>query len=158
MENCCLNSPGSHSPRSKELLTQKKDAASLQNFLGCVLCRALQSPDSDILTSDDNFVALLDKFPVNPGHTLIAPRRHVSSIFDLTASEWIDLQRPLLTLKAVLDDRFHPAGYNLGINDGQAAGQTIFHLHLHVIPRYVGDVLEPRGGIRNFKMPLVPYP
>lgn len=159
MKDYCLNSPGSHSPRSKELLTQKKDAASLaQNFLGCVLCRVLQSPDSDILMSDDTFVALLDKFPVNPGHTLIAPRRHVSNVFDLTASEWIDLQRTLLTLKAVLDDRFHPAGYNLGINDGQAAGQTIFHLHLHVIPRYVGDVLEPRGGIRNFKTPLVPYP
>ena len=159
MKDYGLNSRTSHSPRSRELLTQKKDAGALaQNFLGCVLCRALQSPDSDILTSDDTFVALLDKFPVNPGHTLIAPRRHVSSAFDLTASEWIDLQRTLLTLKAVLDDRFHPAGYNLGINDGQSAGQTIFHLHVHVIPRFVGDVLEPRGGIRNFKKPLVPYP
>ncbi len=141
------------------MLTQKEDAASLaQTFLGCVLCRVLQSPDSEILTSDNTFVALLDKFPVNPGHTLIAPRRHVSSVFELTVSEWIDLHRMLLTVKVVLDDRFHPAGYNLGVNDGQAAGQTIFHLHLHVIPRYVGDVLEPRGGIRNLKMPLVPYP
>jgi diadenosine tetraphosphate (Ap4A) HIT family hydrolase len=144
---------------AKKLLAQKKNAASLtQTFLGCVLCRVLQSPDSETLMSDDTFVALLDKFPVNPGHSLIAPRRHVSSVFDLTAAEWVDLQGKLLTLKAVLDDRFHPAGYNLGVNDGQAAGQTIFHLHLHVIPRYVGDVLEPRGGIRNFKMPLVPYP
>jgi diadenosine tetraphosphate (Ap4A) HIT family hydrolase len=159
MKDYLQNSQGSHSPRSRELLTQKKDAASLgQNFSGCVLCGALHSPDSDILISDDAFVALLDKFPVNLGHTLIAPRRHVSSVFDLTASEWIDLQRTLLTLKAVLDDRFHAAGYNLGINDGETAGQTIFHLHLHVIPRYVGDVSEPRGGIRNFKKPLVPYP
>ena len=138
---------------------QNRDAASLaQNFLDCVLCRVLQGRDADILISHDTFVALLDKFPVNRGHTLITPRRHVSSVFDLTASEWIDLQRTLHALKVILDDRFHPAGYNLGINDGQAAGQTIFHLHLHLIPRYVGDVLEPRGGIRNFKLPLVPYP
>jgi diadenosine tetraphosphate (Ap4A) HIT family hydrolase len=159
MKDYRLNSLGGHSPRSQELSTQKKDAASLaQNFSGCVLCGVLQSSNSDILTSDDTFVAVLDKFPVNPGHTLIFPRRHVSGVFDLTASEWINLQRTLLTLKTVLDDRFHPAGYNLGINHGQAAGQTIFHLHLHVIPRYAGDVLEPRGGIRNFKKPLVPYP
>jgi diadenosine tetraphosphate (Ap4A) HIT family hydrolase len=140
------------------LLSHKNDRALAQNIPDCILCRSLRNSDTDILTSDGTFVALIDKFPVNPGHTLVVPRRHVSSVFDLTAAEWIDLQRTLLTLKAALDDRFHPAGYNLGINDGQAAGQTIFHFHLHVIPRYVGDVSQPQGGIRNFKTPLVPYP
>jgi diadenosine tetraphosphate (Ap4A) HIT family hydrolase len=92
--------------------------------------------------------AISDGFPVTLGHTLIISRRHVPSYFDLTAVECSDLWSLLDMVKAFLTERFNPDGYNVGFNDGPAAGQTIAHMHLHVIPRRVGDVDDPRGGIR----------
>ena len=92
--------------------------------------------------------ALRDAYPVSPGHTLIVPWRHVASFFELTSEEqsaMLDLAR---RQKAVLDVEFAPTGYNLGINDGAAAGQTVAHVHLHLIPRYPGDSPDPRGGVR----------
>ena len=92
--------------------------------------------------------ALRDAYPVSPGHTLLVPRRHVASFFELTAEEqsaMLDLAR---RQKAALDAEFAPTGYNLGINDGEAAGQTVAHVHLHLIPRYPGDSPDPRGGVR----------
>ena len=89
-----------------------------------------------------------DGYPVSKGHTLIIPRRHVRSLFECTTEE----RQALLTLldqaKAGLDAEFHPDGYNVGINDGEAAGQTVMHLRIHLIPRYRGDKNDPRGGVR----------
>ncbi len=92
--------------------------------------------------------AIRDGFPVSRGHTLIVPRRHVLSCFDLTVEEQIDLLKLANDCKAGLDAEFAPAGYNLGFNDGAAAGQTVMHAHLHLIPRYENDVPDPRGGLR----------
>ena len=89
-----------------------------------------------------------DAFPVSRGHTLIVPKRHVASFFDITSAERGDLLHVLLQARESLDREFAPAGYNIGINDGTAAGQTVPHLHVHLIPRYAGDREDPRGGVR----------
>jgi diadenosine tetraphosphate (Ap4A) HIT family hydrolase len=93
-------------------------------------------------------VAFRDAFPVSPGHTLIVPRRHVASFFALDAAEQADLLALLNAVVAELDGEFAPDGYNIGLNEGEAAGQTVKHIHLHVIPRRTGDAADPRGGIR----------
>jgi diadenosine tetraphosphate (Ap4A) HIT family hydrolase len=93
-------------------------------------------------------VAILDGYPVSPGHALILPRRHVADLFALTDQEQLALWSLLPPVKRLLDDRYHPAAYNIGVNVGQAAGQTVAHVHVHVIPRYDGDVADPRGGVR----------
>jgi diadenosine tetraphosphate (Ap4A) HIT family hydrolase len=92
--------------------------------------------------------AIRDGFPVSPGHTLLIPRRHVASFFEVTDVERTDLMSLLAAARDDLDREFHPAGYNIGINDGAAAGQTVPHLHIHLIPRYEGDRGDPRGGVR----------
>jgi diadenosine tetraphosphate (Ap4A) HIT family hydrolase len=89
-----------------------------------------------------------DGYPISPGHTLIIPRRHVDSFFNLTADEKLDLLGLIEIAKAGTDEEFKPDSYNLGINDGPAAGQTVPHLHIHLIPRYLGDVPDARGGVR----------
>lgn len=89
-----------------------------------------------------------DAFPVSPGHTLIVPRRHVASWFDATPEERSAMLGLLDDVKAALDRDLRPAGYNVGFNLGDAGGQTVMHLHLHVIPRFPGDVDDPRGGVR----------
>ena len=94
-------------------------------------------------------LSFFDGFPVSPGHALIIPRRHVASFFDLTQEERQDMFNMVNEVKRILDDRFHPDGYNIGVNIGEAAGQSIFHVHLHLIPRYSGDVPNPRGGVRG---------
>ncbi len=93
-------------------------------------------------------VVIRDAFPVSPGHTLIIPKRHVSSFFDVTTDEREAMLALLDGAKLGLDEEFHPDGYNLGINDGEAAGQTVPHMHLHLIPRYAGDQGDARGGVR----------
>ena len=93
-------------------------------------------------------LVLRDLYPVSPGHTLVVPKRHVGSWFDASAEEQATLLRLLRLAKVDLDHTFGPAGYNVGINDGAAAGQTVPHLHVHLIPRYAGDRDDPRGGVR----------
>ena len=94
-------------------------------------------------------VAFFDGYPVSPGHALIVPNRHVSSYFDLTDHEREAMNVMLQYVKRVVDERFHPDGYNIGINVGQAAGQSVYHCHMHLIPRYAGDVENPKGGVRR---------
>jgi diadenosine tetraphosphate (Ap4A) HIT family hydrolase len=93
-------------------------------------------------------VAIRDGFPVSPGHTLVIPKRHVASFFETTQAERQELMAVLFEARAALDREFGPSGYNIGINDGAAAGQTIPHLHIHLIPRCPGDRDDPRGGVR----------
>lgn len=85
----------------------------------------------------------------SPGHALIIPKRHVASYFDLTNHEREAMNVVLQYVKQKIDERFHPDGYNVGINIGEAAGQSVFHCHMHVIPRYKGDVPNPKGGVRG---------
>jgi len=81
----------------------------------------------------------------------------VATYFEATFEEIASINQLIFQVKDILDEKYNPQGYNIGINVGEAAGQTIFHLHVHVIPRYEGDVEDPRGGIRNIKESIVPY-
>ena len=101
-----------------------------------------------VVQDSEHAVVIRDGFPVSPGHTLIIVKRHVASIFEVTDAERIDLMSLLAAARDDLDRQFHPAGYNIGINDGATAGQTVPHLHIHLIPRYPGDRDDPRGGVR----------
>jgi diadenosine tetraphosphate (Ap4A) HIT family hydrolase len=92
--------------------------------------------------------ALRDRYPVSPGHTLIVPKREVSSIFELSEEEMLDCWRLLKAERDALQLSLGPEGFNVGINVGEAAGQTIAHPHIHLIPRFKGDVPFPRGGVR----------
>lgn len=122
----------------------------------CPFCDAF-AEGSRVKLSTQYFFVVLDEYPVNKGHALIIPKRHQPDIFSLDMPEWEILLHTIDRTKKYLDQEFHPDGYNIGINCGEAAGQTIPHLHIHVIPRYKGDVENPRGGVRNFKKPLVEY-
>lgn len=93
-------------------------------------------------------IGVWDAYPVSPGHALLIPRRHVATFFEARREEQSGLLEALDAARAIIDARYRPDGYNIGINNGAAAGQTIFHLHLHLIPRYSGDVADPRGGVR----------
>lgn len=101
-----------------------------------------------ILTANDLGVAFRDAFPISPGHTLVIPRRHTGSLFNLDEAERLALLALVDASKQGIDAEFHPDGYNIGINDGPAAGQTVMHLHIHLVPRYKGDRQDPRGGVR----------
>jgi len=105
-------------------------------------------PRDRIVFESQLALAIRDKFPVSPGHTLIVPRRHVASLFDTTPEEQAALLKLLRIARIDLDHVHHPAAYNVGVNDGAAAGQTVMHLHVHLIPRYPGDREDPRGGVR----------
>ena len=89
-----------------------------------------------------------DGFPVSLGHSLVIPKRHMGSFFSASTDEQSALLQLLNIAKVSVESEFHPAGYNIGINDGAAAGQTVPHLHIHLIPRYEGDPEDPRGGVR----------
>lgn len=110
----------------------------------CRFCEPL-----NILMENDLAYALKDVHPVNPGHMLIIPKRHVADFFLVTATEKSALFDLLDQARHYLDGKLAPAGYNIGINIGEAAGQTVFHVHLHLIPRYQGDTENPRGGVRG---------
>ena len=93
-------------------------------------------------------MAIYDGFPVSPGHTLIIPKRHIASFFEATKEEQGAMLDLLSEMRQRLQAEHNPDGFNIGINDGAAAGQTVMHLHIHLIPRYAGDQPDPRGGVR----------
>ena len=90
-----------------------------------------------------------DSYPASPGHTVVIPRRHVASFFDLTPEEVAACMGLIKEEKKHIDEEFNPDGYNIGVNVGPAAGQSILHVHIHIIPRYKGDVENPQGGVRH---------
>jgi diadenosine tetraphosphate (Ap4A) HIT family hydrolase len=98
---------------------------------------------------NDLAIAVRDIYPVSLGHTLIIPRRVISDVFDLTDEEIQACWKLLVSERARLDAEFKPGGYNIGINAGSIAGQTVGHVHIHLIPRYEGDHPQPRGGVRS---------
>lgn len=111
----------------------------------CAFCTL---PPPRILIETGLAIVIRDGFPISPGHTLVIPKRHVASFFEITHEERNELLALLDFAKSQLDNEYYPAGYNIGINDGTAAGQTVPHLHIHLIPRYTGDLPDPRGGVR----------
>lgn len=120
-------------------------------------CPFCQLDRSKQLFSNDLAIAIADGFPVSPGHSLIIPKRHFSSLFDATEEERASLWQLLDQTREHLMMQFCPDGFNIGMNDGIAAGQTVMHLHIHLIPRYSGDTEDPRGGIRWIIPSKAPY-
>jgi diadenosine tetraphosphate (Ap4A) HIT family hydrolase len=123
----------------------------------CLFCKIYEHKSEEILFKNKFWFCLYDLNPVNVGHVVVIPVEHHEDIFSLNTMHYISLEDAVNSIKKILDTKFKPDGYNIGINCGESAGQTIFHLHIHIIPRYKGDVDEPRGGIRNFKKPLREY-
>lgn len=111
----------------------------------CPFCR----PRAVAVVREASLVlAVTDGFPVSEGHTLVVPRRHVASLFDLNEDEQAAIWAMVGDIRSELAVRLAPQGFNVGLNDGRAAGQTVMHAHVHVIPRFDGDVPDPRGGVR----------
>lgn len=111
----------------------------------CVFC---QLSGTDWLRSTAHAGLVRDRYPVAPGHALVVPRRHVTSIFDLGDAELRDLWELIAWYRTGGDPSVAADGWNIGVNDGAAAGQTVGHAHVHVIPRRNGDIADARGGIR----------
>ena len=128
----------------------------------CIFCDKIKQLGENQQTS--YWAVIEDAYPVNKGHLLIVPKRHITNTDDITANEWYDLQQTIGAVKRLISDEekqkevfgkiiteedTYPDGFNIGINEGKAAGQTIPHLHIHVIPRYFGDIEDPTGGVRG---------
>ena len=101
-----------------------------------------------IIDSNELGVVIRDGYPISEGHTLIIPKRHVGSFFKTTQDEKIALLALLENAQKQLKKEFNPHSFNIGVNDGKEAGQTVPHLHIHLIPRYESDMTDPRGGVR----------
>jgi len=111
-------------------------------------CPFCQPTSGSVFFETSLVQGLWDGFPVSPGHALIVPRRHVVRWAETTGQERQQLTSAIAEVQQLIQEQHQPDGFNVGFNDGPSAGQTIGHLHIHVIPRYEGDVPDPRGGIR----------
>jgi diadenosine tetraphosphate (Ap4A) HIT family hydrolase len=111
-------------------------------------CPFCPPPEERVFYEDDLILGLWDGFPINPGHALLVPRRHVATWEEATSEEQRSLTTAVVIAQQEIRKNHRPDGFNVGMNLGPAAGQTVPHLHLHVIPRYLGDVPDPRGGVR----------
>jgi len=118
------------------------DTSDKTNCPFCVL------DNSRIISSNTQSVAIYDGYPVSPGHCLIIPKRHIASFFEATKDEHLAILNLLGEMQQILTKERNPDGFNIGINVGASAGQTVMHLHIHLIPRYAGDQPDPRGGVR----------
>ena len=113
----------------------------------CRFC--VSKPGRRVMIEGEFGYAAWDRHPVNEGHFLVIPYRHFASYFDINDQEREELWDLVEQGKVLVDEKHRPDGYNIGINVGKWAGQSIYHLHIHVIPRYKGDVVNPRGGVRG---------
>ena len=120
----------------------------------CIFCNYSKE---DYIAENELVFAVYDKFPVNEGHILVIPKRHFENYFDATEEEIIAIFELTKECRNILERKYNPDGYNIGVNVNYAGGQTIMHLHQHIIPRYEGDVENPRGGLRKLKPNLVEY-
>jgi diadenosine tetraphosphate (Ap4A) HIT family hydrolase len=105
--------------------------------------------DREIIIENELSFAIYDGYPVNEGHVLIIPKRHTANYFDLTPNEQHACIALLNQVSKTIQEKYNPDGFNIGVNINEKAGQTIPHVHMHLIPRYKGDVEEPRGGVRG---------
>lgn len=113
-------------------------------------CRFCEKIEKDrIILETSEWIAFYDAYPVTKGHVLLVSKEHFNTFFDLPDRLRDSLLFRINDIKEILDNKFHPDGYNIGCNCGEAAGQTINHFHLHIIPRYKGDCENPRGGVRG---------
>lgn len=113
----------------------------------CPFC--LPNLDREIIAETPMAYAVYDRYPVSPGHALVIPKAHAASYFDLSMHVQHSCWFLLNHVRDLLQERYQPDGFTVGINVGEAAGQTVMHVHIHLIPRYVGDVEDARGGVRG---------
>lgn len=114
---------------------------------GCPFCNL--NPKVELVCETATALAFYDGYPVSKGHTLIIPKRHRANYFELTTQEQQALWQMVNHCKKILTEKYNPDGFNVGINVGETAGQSVFHIHIHLIPRYKGDVENPKGGVRG---------
>jgi len=111
----------------------------------CLFCHP---KENEIIAENEHALLVTDTFPVSDGHCLVIPRRHIKTFFDCSPEENAAFHELTLHAKKHLDEKYSPDAYNIGSNNGLEAGQSVFHLHIHIIPRYDGDVENPKGGVR----------
>ena len=126
------------------------------NPIDCPFCYL--GPEREIIAESELMYSFYDKFPVSMGHALIIPKRHCADYFELTLEEQSDCWSMVNTVKQILMQKYNPDGFNIGINVNEDAGQTIPHVHIHLIPRYKGDVKDPEGGVRGIIPEKKHYP
>lgn len=122
--------------------------------MGCPFCNI---NNHRIIIENAFAFAIHDGYPVAPGHCLIIPKRHISSFFETTIEEQLSFLDLIAKVQQMIKNEHNPDGFNIGVNDGEAAGQTVMHLHIHLIPRYLGDIEDPRGGVRWVIPENAPY-
>lgn len=106
-------------------------------------------PSDYYILENEYFYAVYDKYPVSQGHALIISKQEKSDFFALNEAERGALSTTIVQLKEKIESRYQPDGYNIGMNCGVTAGQTVMHFHCHLMPRYEGDMNDPRGGVRH---------
>lgn len=115
----------------------------------CFFCDIQKQKDPNVFSETEHFFARFDDFPCTEGHCEIISKRHIVSFFDLSADEVVEFYEMMLKAQGYINKKFKPDAFTIGVNDGEAAGRTQNHLHIHLIPRRNGDVSNPKGGIRN---------
>lgn len=146
--NVVLNYPSIFKNDSCEIYAyQHYNQRQIERTTHCVFC--YPNDERELIVESATAFAIYDKFPVNTGHALIIPKRHIESYFELTLKEQTACLLMLNKVKEIVTEKFQPDGFNVGINIGTHAGQTIPHVHIHLIPRYKNDVLDPKGGVRG---------
>ena len=111
--------------------------------MDCELCKP-----TDLLLENEQAYVQFERDSLSPGHIIVVPRRHVADFFQMSVSEQDAVSQLLREAHAYITQRFSPDGFNVGVNVGKAAGQSRMHVHVHLIPRYAGDVVDPKGGVR----------
>jgi diadenosine tetraphosphate (Ap4A) HIT family hydrolase len=151
--------PGSHARLVAMLLRKAGEKIGLRRMVedeggarrdDCIFCHRNDQSLNRIMCENSGFFARYDNFPAAPGHVEIVPKCHIESFFDLNDQEVIEAYSLLVEAQQRIVKEYDPPdGYTIGINEGRAAGRSVDHLHIHLIPRYAGDVADPRGGIRQ---------
>jgi len=125
--------------------------------LACVFCNILENESQQIIEENKLFFVINDKYPLNEGHVLVIPKRHFVDFFAMNNEEWSSSREILFRTKSMLDKKYNPSGYNIGVNVGHDAGQSVFHAHIHIIPRYPGDIDDPGPEKKKVNMPLFEF-
>lgn len=112
--------------------------------MSCIFCEI-----KNYVLENELAYGIFDKFPATKGHMLFIPKRHVANFFDITKEEREAIFDLVEEGKKMLDEKYNPDGYNVGVNVNQSGGQTVFHVHVHLMPRFNGDVIDPTGGVRG---------
>lgn len=141
-----LQDPQARAVLKETLLSEFRGSNYSPLEAACLFCNI--PVEQKIMAESQLALAFLDRYPVSSGHTLIIPKRHVASYFELEGSELKQINELCFLCKDILHSQYHPDGFNVGFNVGRAAGQSIFHCHMHLIPRFRGDVANPCGGVR----------